>query len=211
MPALFALLYLITVMLTPNSAVSWRSLIGTNLLRESIVEDTVTYSLPPLNRADIESLMPIAPGWLLVERVIECRPPDYIRTCRRIEAGDAFVASHIHGGPMALPGALLIEFVNQSVHLLGLMSRTGSPEVPQSRPPTRCSAQFLAPACVGELLVAEVTLDDSAKGIGLYEGIVKCGEQVVCRVRLFGAPGPYGDGRRLGAGPRVPGESQGQV
>lgn len=168
------------------------------------MEDTVTHSLPPLKRADIESLMPIAPGWILVERVIECRPPDYIRTCRRIEAGDAFVASRIHGGPLALPGALLIEFVNQSVYLLGLMSQATRHEISQPRPPTRCSAQFLAPACIGELLVAEVTLDDSAKGIGLYEGIVKCGGWVVCRVRIFAAPYPHGDDGQLGAGPRVP-------
>lgn len=154
------------------------------------MRDTAPESIAPLRRAEIERLLPMAPGWILVERVVECRPPDYIRTCRRIEAGDAFVAAHVPGGAQALRESLLIEFAQQSAHLLVLLSRTGPDDVWQPRPPTRCSAQFLAPACVGELLVAEVMLDDTAEGVMLHEATLTCGERIVCRARMFAAPDP---------------------
>lgn len=145
-------------------------------------------SIAPLGRAEIERLLPIAPGWILVERVVECRPPSRIRTCRRIEAGDAFVAAHVPGGPKVLRESLLIEFAQQSAHLLTLLSVTGPGDIRQPRPPTRCSAQFLAPACVGELLVAEVMLDDSVDGVMLHDATLTCGELIVCRARMFAAP-----------------------
>ncbi len=154
------------------------------------MRDTAPESIAPLRRAEIERLLPIAPGRILVERVVECRPPDFIRTCRRIEAGDAFVAAHVPGGAQVLREFLLIEFAQQSAHLLVLLSRTGPDEVWQPRPQTRCSAQFLAPACVGELLVAEVMLDDAADGVMLHEATLTCGERMVCRARMFAAPDP---------------------
>jgi hypothetical protein len=154
------------------------------------VRDTDAPSLSPLRRAEIERLLPIAPEWILVERVVECRPPDYIRTCRRIEAGDAFVAAHVPGGAQALRESLLIEFAQQSAYLLALLSRTEHDGASQPRPPARCSAQFLASASVGELLVAEVMLDDMADGVVLHDAILTCDERIVCRVRMFAAPDP---------------------
>ncbi|MDY0964978.1 MULTISPECIES: hypothetical protein [Massilia] len=165
------------------------------------MRDTATPSIAPLGRAEIELLLPIAPGWILVERVVECRPPDYIRTCRRIEAGDAFVAAHVPGGAQVLRESLLIEFAQQSAYLLVLLSRTGPDDVWQPRPPTRCSAQFLAPACVGELLVAEVMLDDSVDGVMLHDATLTCGERIVCRTRMFAAPDPTAKRRMKTAGP----------
>ena len=108
-------------------------------------------------------------GRILVERVVECRPPVNIRTCRRIEAGDAFVAAQVAGGPQVLRESLLIEFAHQSAYLLALLSPTTQDGASQLRPPARCSAQFLAPAWGGELLVAEVMLDDAAEGVVLHE------------------------------------------
>lgn len=154
------------------------------------MRDTDAPSLPPLRQAEIERLLPIAPEWILVERVVECRPPDYIRTCRRIEAGDAFVAAHVPGGAQSLRESLLIEFAQQSAYLLALLSRTEQDDASQPRPPERCSAQFLAPACVGELLVAEVMLDDAADGVVLHDATLSCDERIVCRVRMFAAPDP---------------------
>lgn len=78
----------------------------------------------PIEACRDRAPLPIALEWILVERVVECRPP---------------------------------------------------------RPQARCSAQFLAPAHVGELLVAEVMLDDSAEGVMLHEATLSCGEQIVGR------------------------------
>ena len=164
------------------------------------MRDTAPESIAPLRRVEIERLMPIAPGWILVERVVECRPPDYIRTCRRIEAGDAFVAPHVPGGAQVLRESLLIEFAQQSAYLLAIMSRTAQDGAAQPRPPTRCSAQFLAPACVGELLVAEVMLDDSVDGVMLHDATLTCGERIVCRTRMFAALDPTARRRMKTAG-----------
>ncbi|TXG01327.1 hypothetical protein [Massilia arenae] len=165
------------------------------------MRDTAAATIAPLKRIEIERLLPIAPGWILVERVVECRPPDYIRTCRRIEAGDAFVAAHVPGGAQVLRESLLIEFAQQSAFLLAMLSRTTQDGVSQPRPPTRCSAQFLAPACVGRLLVAEVMLDDSVDGVMLHDATLTCGERIVCRARMFAAPDPTAKRRMHTVGP----------
>lgn len=168
------------------------------------MRDTAEASIAPLKRAEIERLLPLAPRWVLVERVVECRPPGYIRTCRRIEAGDAFVAAHVPGGAQVLRESLLIEFAQQSALLLALLSRTTQDGVSQPLLPTRCSAQFLAPACVGELLVAEVMLDDSVDGVMLHDAALTCGERVVCRARMFTAPDPIARRHMQAARPCAP-------
>jgi 3-hydroxymyristoyl/3-hydroxydecanoyl-(acyl carrier protein) dehydratase len=143
-----------------------------------------------LEREAIERMMPHAPSWVQVDRVVECRPPDFIRTQKFIACEDPAVLAHFRDGPALFPGALLIEHVSQSAYLLARL--TGEQTTRASMPPAvrvlaRCSANFVSPAFAGDLLTTDVRLVEKVGRATMYEGIVSCGDRTVCRARIFGA------------------------
>ena len=143
-----------------------------------------------LEREAIERMMPHAPSWVQVDRVIEYRPPDFIRTQKYVAWGDAAVAAHFPEGPAVFPGALLIEHVSQSAYLLAHLAcaqTTRASNQATVRVLARCSASFLAPAFAGDLLTTEVRLVERVGSATMYDGVVSCGHRAVCRSRIFGA------------------------
>ena len=142
-----------------------------------------------IKRAEIETMTSFAPSWLLVDEIASCRPPCYIRTLKQLDRADRFIAEHFPLGPMIFPGVLLIEFASQSAYLLEELSQR-VPCPPEARLLARCTAQFLSPAYAGDLITAEVTLVESANGVSLHEGVVTCGERIICRTKIFGASMP---------------------
>jgi 3-hydroxymyristoyl/3-hydroxydecanoyl-(acyl carrier protein) dehydratase len=144
----------------------------------------------PLDRTGVLGLMPHAPGWVFVDRVVECRPPGLIVTQKYVSEADPFVVGHYLGGPAIFPGVLLVEYVSQSAYLLGRLTEPEPGPAPPVRLLARCSASFLSAAYAGDLLTAEVTLEDCVRDVAIYEGVVRCGPRLVCRVKVYGAPAP---------------------
>ena len=143
-------------------------------------------ALLPLPREVIAQLAPFGPGWLMVDEVVEIHAGK-ITTRKLLADDDPFITSHFARGPHILPGVLLIELVSQSAYLLGVLSAPAGGD-PQPRLLARCSASFVSPARAGEVLIAEVELVDSHNNIAMYEAVVRCGERLVCRAKVFGAP-----------------------
>lgn len=142
----------------------------------------------PIPRAAIEKLVPFGTSWLMVDEVITLQA-DRIQTRKMLAQDDPFITGHFADGPRILPGVLLIEFVSQSAYLLGVLS--ASAEVGGDARPrllARCNASFLSPAYAGDTLVAEVTQLECINDVTLYEASVSCGERLICRARVFGAP-----------------------
>lgn len=144
----------------------------------------------PIEREDVLGLMPHAPGWVLVDRVVECRAPDFIVTHRYVSETDPFVAGHFRGGPAVLPGVLLVEYVGQSAYLLGRLAAADLEGPPPVRLLARCSASFLSAVSAGDLLTAEVSLEDRVRDVAVYDGVVRCGSRLVCRAKVYGASPP---------------------
>lgn len=153
---------------------------------------------PPslLDKDEIAHLLPFAPAWILVDQVAECSPPEFIRTHKLVTATDPSLAGRFSGDPLILPSVLLIEFVSQSACLLGALSEGSREGVRQPHVLARCSSQFLSPAYAGDLLTAEVKLDDASNGVTLHEATVRCGERMVCRARIFATGSPVRVGGR---------------
>jgi 3-hydroxymyristoyl/3-hydroxydecanoyl-(acyl carrier protein) dehydratase len=141
--------------------------------------------LIPMERQNIERLMPHAPSWVMIDRVIECCPPTFIRTQKQVDKLDPFVIGHFIEGPPLLPGALLIEYVSQSAYLLSCFQDQVQNEAPPVRLLARCNASFLSPALGGDLLTADVYLLDCLRDVWVFEGTVFCDDRVVCRVKVF--------------------------
>ena len=141
----------------------------------------------PVEREHVETLMPHAPNWILVDRILECRPPSYIVTQKLVSEDDPFVVGHYRGGPAIFPGVLLVEYVSQSAYLLGRLAESDLGRAAPVRVLARCSASFLSAAFANELLTAEVLLEDRVRDVAIFDGVVRCGSRVVCRVKVFGA------------------------
>jgi 3-hydroxymyristoyl/3-hydroxydecanoyl-(acyl carrier protein) dehydratase len=164
----------------------------------------------PMGREEIQRFMPHGENWIMVDHIVECHPPTFIRTRKYVDDQDPFVAGHFRGRPALLPGVLLVEYVSQSAYLLGRLAGLPSYEAPPVKLLARCSASFLSPAHGGDLLTAEVRLTESIRDVTVHEGVVSCGERVVCRVTIFAAP-PSREAsltlvRREGHGRQLPGE-----
>lgn len=141
----------------------------------------------PLERKQIECLMPHAPSWVQIDRVLECRPPVSIRTQKQVRPTDPFVEAHFPAGPALLPGVMLVEYVSQSAYLLARLADPQRDGPGSVRLLARCSASFLSPAWAGDVLTAETRLSDAVGDVTVYEGTVCCGQRVVCRVKVFAA------------------------
>jgi 3-hydroxymyristoyl/3-hydroxydecanoyl-(acyl carrier protein) dehydratase len=148
---------------------------------------TVTASCH-LDRLKIQALVPFSPEWLLVDRVVECTPPAYIKTEKQIAELDPIVVGHFKDGPAIFPGVLLVEYVSQSAYLLGRLSDSTLTSVASPQLLARCSASFLSPARANDLLTAEVRLADSCGKVVVYEGVVSCGKRLICRASVFASP-----------------------
>lgn len=147
-----------------------------------------------LDRKTIERLMPHAPGWVMVDQVVEADPPRSIRTQKYVDPLDPLIEAHFRDGPALLPGVLLIEFVSQSAYLIGCLTGAAAADPAAAatgdgsvRVLARCSARFVSPARAGDLLTADVRLVDVLGQVSLYEGVVASGEREVCRATVYAA------------------------
>jgi 3-hydroxyacyl-[acyl-carrier-protein] dehydratase len=141
-----------------------------------------------LERADVERLLPHAPMWVMVDRVLKFRPSEFIRTERLIQLDDPFVAAHFSGLYAVYPGALLLEYASQSAYLLMRLSKGLSDTLVPVMVLARCNIHFISPARAGDTLTADVTQVDCVRGVIVCEAVVNCGQRIVCRTRIFAAP-----------------------
>jgi 3-hydroxyacyl-[acyl-carrier-protein] dehydratase len=141
-----------------------------------------------LERAEVERLMPHAPVWVMVDRVLDCRPPGFIRTEKVIQPDDPFIQAHFCEICSIYPGALLIEYASQSAYLLTRLSEEPLHKTASVMVLARCNASFISPARAGDTLTADVTQVGCLRGVIVCEAVVSCGERVVCRVKIFASP-----------------------
>jgi 3-hydroxyacyl-[acyl-carrier-protein] dehydratase len=136
-----------------------------------------------LSHESIVSLLPFGPEWTLIDRVLDWQRDLKIITERHVPVDDRYACSHFISGPKILPGVLLIEFIGQSAYLLSRLSSGPLESVPIL---AKCRARFLAPACAGDTLIAEVAVSSIVNGISVCEGTVRANDRELCRVQTIG-------------------------
>lgn len=137
----------------------------------------------------IVSLVPYRSPWLLLDRVLAWGER-HIVVQKAISGADPMMAAHLSDGPSIMPGVLFIELVGQAAMLLGVLTGSDAEQAEAANLTdvlARCKGEFLSPAYIGEVITAEVTISDKIAGKTLYEGVVKAGERLVCKVSGIGA------------------------
>lgn len=142
-----------------------------------------------LDYHDIVKILPYRSPWLLIDRLIRWEKKSIV-VQKAISGADPMMAAHLSDGPSIMPGVLYIELVGQATMLLGILSSNTYGSRPSGLGAAvlaRCKGEFLSPAFIGETLTAEVNIIDVISGKTVYEGTVKVGDRLICKVSGMGA------------------------
>lgn len=131
-------------------------------------------------------LLPYRSPWMQIDRLLSWDNRSIV-VQKVVSGADPLVATHFPQGPSVIPGVLYIELVSQAVLLLGKLSTDPKAATKQTTVLARCKADFVSPGFVGDSLIAEVTVQDVVAGKSVFDGIVKCGERLVCKVNAIAA------------------------
>jgi 3-hydroxyacyl-[acyl-carrier-protein] dehydratase len=126
--------------------------------------------------------------FLLVDRVLECRPGETIRALKNVTYNEPYFSGHFPGRPV-MPGVIIIEALAQTAGILAFASVN---TVPTEQ--TRFyfvgidKARFRKPVVPGDQLILNATVQRSLRGIWKFETMALVGETEVAHAEMMVAP-----------------------
>jgi 3-hydroxyacyl-[acyl-carrier-protein] dehydratase len=142
-------------------------------------------------KMDIEAIMRQLPHrypFLLVDRVLACKPGQYIHALKNVTVNEPFFPGHFPHRPV-MPGVMIIEALAQTA---GLLAFRTADVVPDSD--TRFyfvaidNARFRKPVEPGDQLILKVTLKRAFKGIWKFHGVAEVDGAEVASAEIMVAP-----------------------
>jgi len=127
--------------------------------------------------------------FLLVDRVLECRPGESIRALKNVTYNEPFFPGHFPGRPV-MPGVMIIEALAQAAGILCFVTANVIPD--QN---TRFyfvaidKARFRRPVVPGDQLLLSAQLERSLRGIWRFATVACVGDQQVAQADMMVAPG----------------------
>ena len=119
-------------------------------------------------RLDIQAIMQRLPHrfpFLLVDRVLECRPGESIRALKNVTFNEPYFPGHFPARPV-MPGVMIIEALAQAA---GILCFVTAGVIPDAQTPFYFvgidKARFRKPVVPGDQLVLTAQLQRSLKGI----------------------------------------------
>ncbi len=128
--------------------------------------------------------------FLLVDRVLECRPGESIVCIKNVTINEPFFTGHFPQRAI-MPGVLIIESMAQACGLLAFKTRENEPEGIQA--PGESSlfflvgvddARFKRPVEPGDTLTLRAALRRSVRGIWIFDTEARVGEALVARADI---------------------------
>lgn len=142
-------------------------------------------------KMDIEAIMRQLPHrypFLLVDRVLECVPGQYILALKNVTFNEPFFQGHFPHRPV-MPGVMIIEALAQAAGILAFKTVNVVPDTE-----TRFyfvaidNARFRKPVEPGDQLMLKVTLKRAFKGIWKFHGVAEVDGIEVASAELMVAP-----------------------
>lgn len=131
------------------------------------------------------SLLPHRYPFLLIDRVIDYRPDDYLVALKNVSYNEPFFNGHFPIRPV-MPGVLIVEAMAQATGLLAMESRpdeVGEKGLYYFVGIDR--ARFKRPVEPGDQLVLEVHLRTVRRGIWMFSGEARVDDKVVATADLM--------------------------
>jgi len=126
--------------------------------------------------------------FLLVDRVLECRPGESIRALKNVTYNEPFFPGHFPGRPM-MPGVMIIEALAQAAGILCFVTANVIPDHT-----TRFyfvgidKARFRRPVVPGDQLLLTARLERSLRGIWCFSTVALVGDQEAAHADMMVAP-----------------------
>ena len=126
--------------------------------------------------------------FLLVDRVLECRPGESIRALKNVTYNEPYFPGHFPHRPV-MPGVIIIEALAQAAGILCFITVNVIPD-----DKTRFyfvgidKARFRKPVVPGDQLVLTAQLQRSLKGIWKFSTAALVGEREVAHAEMMVAP-----------------------
>ena len=130
--------------------------------------------------------------FLLVDRVLECRPGESIRALKNVTYNEPFFPGHFPGRPV-MPGVMILEALAQTAGILCFVTANVIPD--HSTPLYFVAidkARFRRPVVPGDQLLLTAQLERSLKGIWRFSTRALVGDQEVAHADMMVAPGRSG-------------------
>jgi 3-hydroxyacyl-[acyl-carrier-protein] dehydratase len=126
--------------------------------------------------------------FLLVDRVLECRPGVSIRALKNVTYNEPFFPGHFPTRPV-MPGVMIIEALAQTAGILAFVTAGIVPnEVTRFYFVGIDKARFRKPVEPGDQLVLTAQLERSFKGIWRFSTAALVGEEEVAHAEMMVAP-----------------------
>jgi 3-hydroxyacyl-[acyl-carrier-protein] dehydratase len=142
-------------------------------------------------KMDIEAIMRQLPHrypFLLVDRVLECVPGEYVLALKNVTFNEPFFPGHFPHRPV-MPGVMIIEALAQAAGVLAFKTAKVVPDTE-----TRFyfvaidNARFRKPVVPGDQLKLKVTLKRAFKGIWKFHGVAEVEGVEVASAEMMVAP-----------------------
>lgn len=141
----------------------------------------------PLDVA-IQDLLPHRYPFLLIDKVIDCRPGVSINAIKNVSANEPYFQGHFPGRPV-MPGVLIVEAMAQAGGILSyLTSRAQDPDVIYYLAGVD-EARFRRPVVPGDRLELAVTVDKVRRGIWFYSCVASVEGETCVTAKIMCAPG----------------------
>jgi 3-hydroxyacyl-[acyl-carrier-protein] dehydratase len=143
---------------------------------------------PYLDIAGILKQLPHRYPFLLVDRVLECRPGESIRAIKNVTYNEPYFPGHFPHRPV-MPGVMVIEALAQAAGILAFVTAGVVPDES-----TRFyfvgidEARFRRPVEPGDQLVLTATLERAFKGIWRFATVAMVGEHEAVAAKMMLAP-----------------------
>lgn len=126
--------------------------------------------------------------FLLVDRVLDCRPGVSIRALKNVTYNEPFFPGHFPARPV-MPGVMIIEALAQTAGILAFVTAGIVPnEVTRFYFVGIDKARFRKPVEPGDQLVLTAQLERSFKGIWRFSTVALVGEDEVAHAEMMVAP-----------------------
>ena len=135
----------------------------------------------------IRRLLPHRYPMLLVDRVLDWEPGQFMRGLKNVTVDEPFFQGHFPAYPV-MPGVLVIEAMAQVAGLLTMLSdvarRDGSQLVLFAGID---EARFKRQVVPGDTLVLDVNLERAVRGVGRFRTRATVASELVCEAQLLAA------------------------
>ncbi|HEX9851765.1 MAG TPA: 3-hydroxyacyl-ACP dehydratase FabZ [Woeseiaceae bacterium] len=140
---------------------------------------------------DVRAIMALLPHrypFLLIDRIVECRPRESITAVKNVTVNEPFFQGHFPGNPV-MPGVLVIEAMAQASGILSYLSTGDRIPRPLYFLAGIDEARFRRPVGPGDVLLIKVDVEKEKRGIWRFDCNGTVDGQKVVSARIMCAPG----------------------